>query len=115
MAKRTALDLLVTAQSLSIVSGSFPFEVADRFIENAILSGEPLGPDVVLKNVCAKVSEQLSQRIDNVVNFLGVSKRRFLEAAFIDAVEKSIAIMKTEGVFEVIGELEDQDREGKVA
>jgi hypothetical protein len=53
-----------------------------------------------LKNVCTKVSPQLSDEIDHVIGFLGISKRRFCEAAFIDAVESAQETIRREGLFE---------------
>lgn len=53
-----------------------------------------------LKNVCAKVSANLSDEIDRVSGFLGISKRRFLESAFVDAVEAAQEIIRREGLFE---------------
>lgn len=53
-----------------------------------------------LKNVCTKVSVELSDDIDRVSGFLGISKRRFCESAFIDAVETAKEIMSREGLFD---------------
>lgn len=60
-----------------------------------------------LKNVCAKVSVNLSDEIDQVVGFLGVSKRIFLESAFIDAVETAQEIMRREGLFEAYSQRQE--------
>lgn len=57
----------------------------------------------LLKNVCAKVTSQLSEEIDQVCGFLGISKRRFLEAAFIDAVAVAQEIIRREGVAKALG------------
>lgn len=43
--------------------------------------------DPQLKNVCAKLSVELSDRIDRTVDQLGVSKRKFIEAALIEALD----------------------------
>ncbi len=88
---RTSLDSLVTEKSLSLVntavSGDFPEQLHE-------LGG--------LKNVCAKVSPQLVEEIDNVCSFLGISKRRFLEAALIDAVAQAHQIIEREGVADAL-------------
>ena len=60
-----------------------------------------------LKNVCAKVSVNLSDEIDRVTGFLGVSKRIFLESAFIDAVETAQEIMRREGLFEAYSQRQE--------
>jgi hypothetical protein len=61
----------------------------DYLMESVISeSGEQVG-EFELKNVCAKVTSQLSQQIDDCVQVLGVSKRKFLEAAMIEACRKA--------------------------
>jgi len=60
-----------------------------------------------LKNVCTKVSVNLSDEIDQVVGFLGISKRCFLESAFIDAVESAREIIRREGLFEAYSQQQE--------
>lgn len=43
---------------------------------------------IPLKNVCAKLTVELSDEIDNVCNLLDVSKRKFIEMAIINAIGK---------------------------
>lgn len=87
--KRSSLDALVTENSLRIVSG----RVGDHD-----LADDEFGE---IRNVCAKVPSPLADDIDEVVGLLGISKRRFLEAAFLDAVQKAKAIMEAEGAWSV--------------
>lgn len=94
---RSHLDSLVTEKVLGILNdirGSGDVNL-DR-VET---------PD--LKNVCAKVSVELSDDIDRVSSFLGVSKRLFLESAFIDAVEVAEEIMRREGLFEAYSQQQE--------
>lgn len=84
---RTALDALITEKSLEFVRGG-------EYIE--ALDSNPLD----LKNVCARVSPELADEIDKIVGLLDIRKRTFLEAAFLDAVDKAKAIMRAEGVFD---------------
>lgn len=84
---RTCLDSLVTEKALALINGGSPSDLPDL-------------PE--LKNVCAKVSSQLSEEIDEVCALLGVHKRQFLEAAFIDAVATANEILRREGVFEAL-------------
>ncbi|MFZ1830522.1 MAG: hypothetical protein WAW42_17530 [Candidatus Competibacteraceae bacterium] len=84
---RGHLDLLVTEKTLSLINDSMGSEIPDH-----------LADSLPLKNVCAKVTPTLSSEIDEVCNFLGVSKRRFLEAAFVDAVASAREIMRREGL-----------------
>ena len=86
---RSHLDSLVTEKVLGLLNDiRVSSDVADR-VESSDL-----------KNVCAKVSPDLSDEIDRVSGFLGISKRRFLESAFIDAVDVAQEIIRREGLFE---------------
>lgn len=95
---RTPLESFLLEKTLRIINGYDNGRLIDHLAE----SGEAQLP---LKNVCAKVSVQLSDDIDKVVTFLDVSKRQFLEMAFIEAVNKAHKIMEEEGVFERHGPL----------
>lgn len=93
---RSYLDSLVTEKVLGLLNdirGSS--DLVDR-VESSDL-----------KNVCAKVSVNLSDEIDRVTGFFGVSKRIFLESAFIDAVETAQEIMRREGLFEAYSQRQE--------
>ena len=92
---RTALDALITRKSLDFL------HVSDA---SSLLDSPHIADQLPLKNVCAKVAPELSDEIDNLVGLLGITKRTFLEAAFLDALAKSKAIMRQEGVFDAMGE-----------
>lgn len=94
---RSHLDSLVTEKVLGLLNdirGSS--DLVDR-VESSDL-----------KNVCAKVSVNLSDEIDRVTGFLGVSKRTFLESAFVDAVETAQEIMRREGLFEAYSQQQQE-------
>lgn len=91
---RTQIDSLVTLKSLELVTSTSGINDG---ITNLLLDDPQF--HALTKNVCAKFSVELSDRIDNVCGLLGISKRRFMEAAVIDALEKSSQIMEAEGVF----------------
>jgi hypothetical protein len=93
--KRTNLDSLITEKSLALVNGSGSEFLLEIMTEQGTV-------DLPIKNVCAKVSIELSDDIDSIVNLLGISKRKFLEAAFIDAVARAKEIIKDEGVWEAL-------------
>lgn len=95
---RSPLDALVTENALNFISTRRNADFLDLVAEDR------LDHNIPLKNVCAKVTPQLSDEIDQVVGLLGVSKRRFLEAAFIEAISMARHIMKAEGVWEAIEE-----------
>ncbi len=94
---RTPLDALLTERSLHFLNVHRNQSLMDALPED-FLDQSP----VPLKNVCAKVSQQLSDNIDEIVNLLEISKRRFLEAAFIEAVQRARAVMEAEGVWDAI-------------
>jgi hypothetical protein len=71
----------------------------DRLLER----GESKGIEV--KNVCAKLGIPLVDRLESVVEFLGVSKREFIEFAIIEAVQCSEQIIK-----ERMGKAEDENQ-----
>lgn len=96
---RTPLDALVTEKSLRIVNG---FD--NSMLIDSMLQDKDYDASLPFKNVCAKVSSQLSDEIDSICGLLDISKRRFLEAAFIEAVQKAHRIMKDERVFESLDE-----------
>lgn len=93
---RSPIDALVTEKVLNFISTRRNADLIDLVAEDRLEHNIPL------KNVCAKVTPQLSDEIDQVVGLLGVSKRRFLEAAYIEAVQRAHEIMKAEGVFDAL-------------
>ena len=99
MTTRTALDVLVTHAALGhMVDGDLMNLLGDEVLSSPEFSAQ-------IKNVCAKVSAQLSDEIDSICGFLGISKRKFLEAAFIEAVDKAKAIIDAEGVHDHFAEI----------
>lgn len=98
---RSPLNALLTEKSIRYVSNRRNAELADHVdpILNSLPDSDQLS--LPIKNVCAKVSVELSDEIDEIVGLLGISKRRFLEAAFIEAVAMARQIMAQEGVTEL--------------
>lgn len=90
---RSPFDALVTEKALVFISSCGQPELVDHLIDSSA---------VTTKNVCAKVSPELAAEIEEVVSLLGISKRRFLEAAFVEAVRRSREIMEAEGVYELL-------------
>ena len=72
-------------------------------IDHLIEAGSEVVPPV--KNVCAKLSVELSDQLDHVSGLLGISKRKFIEMALIQALDHA------EHVIECVGALEDGDAE----
>ena len=63
-----------------------------------------LSAKVETRNVCAHVSKELAEEINQVCKFLDIKKRAFLEAAFVDAVQRAHEIMEAEGVHRILDE-----------
>ncbi|EBU0958375.1 hypothetical protein CVX18_23685 [Salmonella enterica] len=88
---RSPLESLLTEKALAIVNDSGSHAFFDSLLEK--------NPDAFpVKNVCAKLSVQLSDRIDEVCDLLGVSKRKFIETALVDALARADGIIEREGV-----------------
>jgi len=90
MGKRTQFEEL-------ILEKSYHFKNSIKnpdFIDYADRVGEL--PEAMLKNVCAKVSTELSDELDQVCALLSISKRRFVESALIDALLHANEIMNDE-------------------
>jgi hypothetical protein len=88
---RSPLDALVTEKVLRRIAISSNLDAFDLIAEDRLEHNVPL------KNVCAKVVPWISDEIDEICDVLMISKRRFLEAAFLEAISKARAIMKDEG------------------
>jgi len=96
---RTKLDSLVTKQSLAFV------HAYDDILETMMDDPETrLSAKVETRNVCAHVSKELAEEINQVCKFLDIKKRAFLEAAFVDAVQRAHEIMEAEGVHRILDE-----------
>lgn len=60
-----------------------------------------------LKNVCAKVSVELADRLDETIGKLGMSKREFVEMAIIQSLDFA------EHVLECVGASEAEEEAGR--
>ena len=78
------LDSLIAAKLLAEKTQSDMADLFDLDIE--------IEDNVVIKNVCTKVHHRLADRIDEVCARLDISKRKFLEAAFISACNRFDAL-----------------------
>lgn len=100
---RTPLNLLVTERILTRISQSGNSDLLELALDDSDLG------ERITKNVCAKVSIQLSDRIDEIVGILGCSKRKFLEAAFLEAVDKADLIITREGFYDIYGSQQEAE------
>ena len=70
-------------------------ELTDKIINES-------GDQIPLRNVCAKLSPELADRLDSMVSVLGISKRLFIERALIEALDQCDEIVEAHGVPEEI-------------
>jgi hypothetical protein len=98
---RTNLEKLLVEKSLNFINESEKDDALDMLIASS--------DDERLKNLCTKVSVNLSNRIDGVCNILNISKRRFCELAFLEAVATADRIMSEEGVYDLLKERQQED------
>lgn len=91
---RTNLERLLVEKSLSFVNDSATDVILDALVESS--------EDEKLKNLCTKVSVHLSNEIDAVCGLLEISKRRFCELAFLEALSTAKRIMSEEGVYDAL-------------
>ncbi len=96
---RTPLDALLTERVLTQMSIHLNASFLDCLLDenDSAVTAVP-GSPLPIKNVCAKVHESLSDEIDEVVGLLNLSKRAFLEAAFIEAIIKARQVISDEGL-----------------
>lgn len=99
---RSRIDALVTEKSLNFLAVSRNADLVD------IAASQDAENELGLKNVCAKLHPDQANEIDAVCGLLGITKRRFIESALLDAVALAHSIMDSEGVTEAL------DREGQV-
>lgn len=98
---RSPLDLLLTERTLHRIRSICDGDLPDSIIDQAMPDSSP-----IIKNMCAKVSVQLVDRLDSTCQLLDVSKRKFIETAVIEALNRADQIMGSEGVWEAF----DEDR-----
>jgi hypothetical protein len=91
MEKRTQFEEMILAKSYSLKYSFSNTDVLDILDKSGQFSDLPH-----LKNVCAKVSTELSDQLEEVCSLLTISKRRFIEAALIEALKTARLIMNDE-------------------
>jgi len=65
---------------------------------------------IEIRNVCTKMSKELSDRLNNTVNFLDMRKRKFVEMAIIRALDDADVVIQDnlEDEFERLAEEQKQ-------
>lgn len=93
------LDELLQLQALRAKAGYDNRLLADRVIE-----GTADGSNGI-RQMCAKVSVQLHDEVDEICARLDLSKRAFIEAAVIEACQRAQEVMKRTGINDPQGSL----------
>jgi len=60
-------------------------------LEHAVESGAV--PSGLMRNLCASIGNELFDRVENTCGYLGISKRAFVEAALIEALDRADKIL----------------------
>lgn len=74
----------------------------DTMIDHFVHDNELRLGQMELRNVCAKVSTDLADRLDNACGVLSISKRRFIESAIIHALDEADRVMNELNIFEAV-------------
>lgn len=70
-------------------------------IKERLLNGEEPHPQ--LRQMCAKVSIELHNDVENICTVLDLSKREFIEQAVIEAVRRAEEVIERSGGIEAMG------------
>ena len=80
-------------------------------LERLIESGEVEAHGaLLLRQMCAKVSVELYQDLENTCSALDMTKREFIEAAVSDAIAQAHAVIEKSGGLEALFGADDQWR-----
>lgn len=71
---------------------TFPARATDELINRSA--------DPSIKQLCAKVHVSLIQDLDEVCALLDMSKRQFIEAALVDALERAHSTIDASGILD---------------
>lgn len=106
---RTQIDALATMHSLQLIQQPLGID------PELLLDSVPRSEHHMFRNVCARLSIPLADHLDEVVGLLGCSKRRFIEAAIIDAIDRAEEIIEAEGVHEALAQRSQASDAGEAA
>lgn len=91
-----SFDKLIQFKALSHIYGHGA-DFADRLLDP---SNTEQVEKLKMRNVCALISVPLFERLESSCALLDLTKRQFIEAALIEALDKADLIVQEEGVFE---------------
>lgn len=77
---------------------AFKYDRENQDLTEALLaSGDA---PIELRNVCAKLTVELSDRVNATASVLGITKRLFIERALIEAMDQVDAMLEQVGAWE---------------
>lgn len=91
---------------------AFKFGDSDRVVDLILDEDTEQAEKLPVKNVCAKMHVDLCKRLDDTVSLLQISKRKFIEMAIIDALDKADSILEETGVSDYLEELAERQSKG---
>lgn len=65
-----------------------------------------------MRNVCALISQELFDSLENMCGLLEISKRKFIEGAVIEAIDQANRIVEEVGLFEHYASLDEHRSKG---
>lgn len=91
-------------QFLQYKALAFKFSLENSDLTDSVIESGQM--PIPLRNVCAKLTVELAERLDRTCANLDVSKRQFIERALIEAMDQADAALTACGVWEAIDEFE---------
>jgi hypothetical protein len=83
---------------------AFKYDRQNTDLTEAVLASDQGA--IPLRNVCAKLTVELAERVDNAANVMGITKRLFIERALQEAIDLVNATMDEVNAWEGFGEAE---------
>ena len=77
-------------------------------VDAAVASGQVSIP---LRNVCAKLTVELAERLDQTCVNLAISKRQFIERALVEAMDQADAALDACGALDDLRELQERQEQ----
>lgn len=89
-----SFDKLIQFKALSQIYGNGPDLLENLVNSNNLSEAEK----VKMRNVCALIPVELFDRLEQICGFLNFSKREFIEASLIEALDRANQIIEDEGL-----------------
>jgi hypothetical protein len=83
---------------------AFKYDRQNTDLTEAVLASDQGA--IPLRNVCAKLTVELAERVDNAASVMGITKRLFIERALLEAIDLVNATLDEVNAWEGFGESE---------